>query len=452
MPTRREIRRAIGKFRWRGRKLMELFGTATAATTTTVDLGELNPYPTDTNHFDMYGVSCVGGTGVDIERVATVFTQSSNRITFAPSYTTFSTDSIIELWQQGFSATDINDAINDAIDTIGEDHLEEWHSTVLATEDGRVEYPLPTTPRFLYAVQLFNQDPLLGVSLSNLNTFRALSNVSGAQQLAQTFAVTSDDTLVRGVLVYLRIVGTISTARTITAAIQTTSGSPVVPSGTEVTGATGTLSTADILQPGFFFIDFGRPVELDEATYALVLSTTGGVDATNHTAWGEDTDNVYSGGNLLTYNGSAWSAVTGSDMLFHIIPWGQDWTDLAGHEFDVRTETTNAFVTLVGDEGKPLPTDFGSGYAITEGRPIRLLGYSTSDRPTDDTTNIDAPRAYIESKALSLVLRSAVAGTGDAAALEWIKYFDAVAERERQIYPVRTLLHPNARRIRTAGN
>lgn len=450
MPTQRELRRSIGQFRWQGRKLMELFGTATGATTTSLDLGELNPYPAEANYFDMYGLSAVGGAGAAQDRVVTAFTQGSNRLVFAPSYTTFDTTTIAELWKPGLNATIVNDAIAEAIDDIAEDHLEEWSSILMGTEDGRVEYGIPSAPRFIYGVQLFSSDPLQGISQSTLNTYRGLSNISAAQQLAQTFLVRSDDSMVRGVLLYLRIQGTISTARTITCAIQTTTAG--APSGTQVTGATATVSTDDVgTRGGYYFFDFGRPVELDNATYALVVSTTGGVDATNYTQWGEDTDNGYADGSLYRYDGATWTAVSGSDMCMQIVSWGQDWIDLLGHEWDITRETANAYITLLGDAGKPLPTDFAPGTDTWgEGRPIRLLGYSTSDRPSDDTSNIDAPRAYVQAKALAIVLRSLPNPVGGDL-LQWIQYYEAIAEKERKEYPIRTFLHPNSRRVRTSG-
>ena len=423
---------------------MPEYGTATGAGSGTVDLAELAAYPAEANLFDMHGISNV--TDNEHGKV-TAFTQASNRLTFAPAATW--TGAIIEVWQPGLNAGFVNDAINEAIDTISEDHLEEWSAVTVGTEDGRQEYPISSTPRFIYGVQIFKGDPMLGVGSAALNTFRGLSNVSAAQQLAQTFDPGKNDNLVRGVLAYLRINGTISSARTITCAIQTTSSG--APSGTQVTGASATYSTDDISTPGYYFFDFGRPVELDDAVYAVVLSTTGGVDATNFSQWGEDTDGGYTDGSLYTYNGSAWSAVSGSDMLFYVVPWGTDWQDLMGHEWDVRVETSNAFVTLLGDEGKPVYTEMGAGYTWGEGRPIRFLGYSTSDRPTTDTDNIDAPRAYIQAKSLAIVLRSVPPDGSAADPLMWIKYYDSIAEKERQAYPVRTFLHPNARRVRTAG-
>lgn len=451
MATRREIRQNIGNYVYKGRRLMELAATATAAASGTVTLPNTGAYPAVPAYFDMYGLSVVGGTGADDERAVTNFVASTGVVTFVTA-ATYSTDSIIELWQRNLNATRVNGYIHQAIDNLREEALQEWSSTALTIGADRTLYQIPSGPKFLHTVEIYDRTPATGWATSNITTYRALNDASARTQLSQGFKVTGD-TLVRGVCLYLRFQGTLfATARTLTANIETNSSG--VPSTTEVGGATATRTTDVLGSEGkLIFFDFGRPVLLTDGTqYHITLDSSGTVDATNYVQWGEDdaTGTLYPDGAAAraTDEGTTWVAIANSDFIFHVVPWSDNWDPLYDSEWDVESETSNNYLRVDPARIFGLPvTGWGSPPVLTEGQPIRILGYQRAARPTSDTAEIDIPRAYIESYALAGVLTS----LGDPALMPTIAYLQGVAQRELQQHPIRTNLRAGARRVITGG-
>ena len=446
MATRREVRRSVGRFQHQGRRLMEVFGTATAGASGTVDVAELAFYPAETDYFDGYGVSSVGGTGYGTDGRVTAFTQGSNRLTFVP-VATFDNTSLIEVWQSGLDATAVNDCINQAIDSIQDQVLQFESHLLYAFEENRWgglrrEYPLPTGLKFVYSVQVLRQWPVLGYAARNMDAFRSLDIAAGSAQLAMGFKVPTTD-IYRGLVLWLRKQGTISTARTLTCNVEGNSGS--VPDNSEVSGATATFSTDNIyaeVVPCFF--DFGRPVNLVAGTqYHLTLDISGTLDASNYIEWAEDnTSPGYGDGALSTgTSGNAWTAVSGSDMIFSIVPWGTDFIELPGNEWELVPGPSRTLLRYLGAEGRPQYTGMGSSLVPMEGQPMRVLAYSRADRPTSDTADLEVPRSYLEAKTLALVLARVGADK------DTIAFWTTLAMDEWRRHGVPTGLQPNSREV-----
>ena len=399
---------------------------------------ELSAYPTDTTRFNQYGVSIVGGTGAGIERVGTLFTAATPSVTFTPTYATPDATSIVELWQPGLNATLVNSYITAAIDLIIEEALKEWSTQALAVVNGQVNYPLPTGAKFLHTVSYLKLSPIAGHPFSNTTTFRGLSDDSSRAKLGQSFTLGAD-ALVRGVSLYLRKVGTLAAA-TLTATLYTDSAS--APSAA-ITGATGTISTDVVTTDGsFFFFDFARPVNFTAGTtYWIVLTTSGGVDASNYIQWAEDGSNEYANGNLVTGTSvPAWTTVSGSDVIFHIVPWSADWVDLEGYQWMVQTDASKTFIRIIGELGQWLPvSELSTQVAIAEGTPLRIVGWGKAARPSSDTADLEVPRAFVEAKARALMLPEI-----DPMLMPIAQYWDQRAEMELRNHPVKSMLRPNA--------
>jgi len=443
LPTIREIRRNIGNYRWHDRKLMEGAYAITVAASGTVETAELVGYPADTtNYFNMYGMSVVSGASYGDEKIVTLFTVATGKITFVPAETLTAAD-IFELWQRGLSASVVNNYIYQAIDTIREETLQEWHDSGPAYESGREDYIIPSGAKFVHSVQILDAPIETGLTVDNLSTFRALFDAAARTQLRQGFKVGSD-CFVRGVSLYLRAVGTLSAA-TLTANIEEGT--------TLVTGASGTRAATTYVNAlgQYVFFDFGRRVRLTGGTQYYVTLDTGlaGADASNYVAWGEDDTNGYADGNLAVASdeGTTWTESTGSDAIFQLVGWSDDWDGLLDSDWDISSESSNIFLRILGASGRPLPIQLGMSPSILEGQPVRLLGYTQSDRPANtaagDTADLEVNRAYVENYALAQVLNS----LGDPALQPTVQYLMALAQRELQQHPVRTNLRHGSRRV-----
>ena len=423
---------------------MELYGTATAAASGTVDLAELAPYPAEAELFDVYGVSNITDA---TEGVVTAFTQASNRLTFAPVGTW--TGDLVELWQPGFSATDVNNYINSAIDIIAEEVLKEWSNTTMAYEGDVGETVLPAGAKVIFGVQYLTSGPSVGYGKSNITTYRNLTTTS--TWFSQGFVAPST-TLYRGVGVFIGRTGTITGTVLRCRLYSNSSGVP----GSAVTGASATYA-ADALtttEGQYIFFDFGAPVALtDGTTYHVVLdiSTAGTADASNYIRWGEDGSGEYGDGALSTSTngGSTWAAVAASDMAFQVVPYSDTWEDLFGHEWDVvNTSPTAHRIRVVRDGGQWLSMSGLSHYpSIAEGTPLRILGLRRIDRPTSDTAELEISRSYLEAKALQLLLRD----FDIEQFKETIAYLGQVADTELMKHPARTHLPPNSRILTIQG-
>ena len=431
---------------YQGRRLMEVFGTATDGASGTVDLAELAFYPTETDYFDTFGLSCVGGTGSGTHGRITLFTQASNRLTFTPVQT-YDVTSLIEVWQSGLDAQSVDDCINQALDIIQDQVLQFESNQLYAFEYGRQEYPLPSGLKFVHSVQVYKEAPTVWVQAMRTNTFRSLDIAAGSAQLAMGFQPISTQTmqgtnLYRGLVVWLRKQGTISTARTLTLNVEGNySGSP---DNSEVSGATATFSTDNIYpEPAPCFFDFGRPIYLVPGTqYHMTLDISGTLDASNFIQWAEDTTNGYGGGALSTgTSGNAWTQVAGSDMIFALIPWGTDFLELPGNEWELVPGPSRTYLRYLGVEGRPGYSGMGATVPVSEGCPLRVLAYSRAGRPSADTDELEVPRSYLEAKALSLALARI------GAPQETLAFWTALADDEWKRHGVPTGLMPNSREV-----
>ena len=444
MTTRRTIRRSIGNYRYKGKKLLQLYGTATGAGSGTVDLAELAAYPVDAKLFDMYGVSNITDS---TDGIVTAFTQASNRLTFAPVGTW--TGDLVELWQPGLDATIVNGYIDKAIDLIREEALREQAYSSVAYSAAKSEYVIPSGYKYLHRVSYYSKGVGVGLSVDEMDTWRALKDATARTKLGQGFQLEAEG-LYRGFVVFLRKQGTISPAQTITGRIETNSSG--VPSDSVVAGATTTRSS-DLIPTDdghYIFFDWERPVLLSAATqYHITLATSGSADASNYFEWAEDNDNKYDDGALSVHNNTSWSAVAGSDMAFYLIPYGGSWEDLHGHEWDISSyNQTDHRLRILRAKGQWLAnSEVGYYPEISDGTPLMVVGLERAALSADDnTTDIEVPRIYVEAMALAMLLRDL-----DPGLTEQVNFLELSAKRDLESHPIRTWLPVNSRLVAASG-
>lgn len=112
----------------------------------------------------------------------------------------------------------------------------------------------------------------------------------------------------------------------------------------------------------FDFTFANGPVLTGGTQYAIVLTRSGSTDNSNYFAPYGGTGSLYAGGHSLTYNGSVWTIVTGTDMYFiqyTTDTWPKSITDMQEGESIVRVGN-NLFVfynTAVDGNIATMPLD-----------------------------------------------------------------------------------------------
>ena len=370
-------------------------GTVTSMSTNNIRSDDFTAYPNTT--FADSQLFVYSGTAINQTRVVSTFTQTNGE--FAPS-SAFSPQAVAgDLFEVHYAGgpllADYNAAIARAYLDARDWYLTDLINETLTMEEKRHEYPIPSGFRYLSGVW---QDLLAPVTYWKSREYNAESGLyTGATtrvKLSQAFQC-DEDSWINSVRLFLRKIGTISTALTITLTIETnTSG---LPSGTQVAKASTTLTTDSV--PGairlidFAFTDFVFLAK--NTTYHIIISISGSADATNYIAWGRDDSSDYGDGNAGQYNGTSWSAITDAAFIFAIgnaapdanfepIPLG-DWSVMPS---DKTVWVRNP----------------------VEGRTLRLIGQGQATALAADTSTIVPNEEFIIARATQYVLQQFARG------------------------------------------
>lgn len=176
----------------------------------------------------------------------------------------------------------------------------------------------PTTPSYIAV----GTGAFTSYESTNQDTTAALKSSGADQQLAQGVLVDASNRTLYGILVYLKRIG--SSAGSIWLELQTNSAGS--PSGVLVTGGTSTAVAINGLSTSYDWAMFtfpSLPAMTAATTYHWVLKSSGYTYSAAVTEVDVGTDQSspgYTGGQLKTYNGAAWSNYSPtSDACFRLI-------------------------------------------------------------------------------------------------------------------------------------
>ncbi|MCC6191387.1 MAG: hypothetical protein IT318_20380 [Anaerolineales bacterium] len=378
-------------------------GTASGGSTTTLtDTGEITRYPD--GYLRGAEVSTTSGTGSGQSNTITNHATSGGTTTLTvPSWTAVGNDTVYEIHRiggRGYTKKQYDDAIFQAIDLLADYEWTDLDTVALAIERGsgspnsvtigtmRREYPLPSGFNGIFAVDVLASRPVALWGTGGLKTWRALGDATARTRLAQGFQV-QQDVLVEYIAVYLRKAG--SPTDNLTCVVETDSSS--LPSGSAVTdGTSGTIAASTLSTRGRYAVfNFTPPMLLSENTqYHLTLRRSDAVDGSNYYQVGEDDAGAYGHGTLATYNNSAWSAVSGSDLVFAVSPAGAAWATLAKTFWDYRPASTDQLLIRRPDRWY-------------DGTPIRIRGGAAIARPSTETTEVPVRPEWVATCAKAIL-------------------------------------------------
>ncbi len=151
----------------------------------------------------------------------------------------------------------------------------------------------------------------------NAGSNHGLNDISSRQYLAQT--VTLSSTRIRTVTLSMNQYGLIASGSAVSCEIQNTTAG--VPNGSVVATS---VNTYDPRLISLTASTAGQAVNCNFDTqtltgvYAIVVKSTYSTSASNFIAVHDNSTNPYAGGELYSYDGSTWSAISGYDMVFDI--------------------------------------------------------------------------------------------------------------------------------------
>ena len=372
-------------------------GTASGGSATTLtDTGDIDRLPAD--YLLGAEISTIAGTGLGQSRNATDHTKTGGTVTLTvPTWTAVGSDTTYEIHKiggRGFSKAQYDDSINAAIDSMGRAYFTDTDNIYFAVESStppsgikRHEYPMPTGFLYLYGVDKLGIGPSTGLELFNMDTRRAMGDATARTRIWQGFQVGLDGWY-EWVCLYIDKVG--SPTGNLTVQIHTDSAG--IPSGTTVTdGTSDTFDGATVDARGRFIpFRLDPPVFLVGGTqYHIVLVRSDAVSASAYWRWAEDDDNGYGLGTAGTYDATTYTAVSGSDFIFHVFPASTEWTPISRSNWEYRRVGAD-FIAI-----KVLPN---------EGTPIRLRGGAAIAEPTAETTTLAVEPDYVEAFALDWLL------------------------------------------------
>ena len=383
--------------------------TATASgggTTGLTATGDIDSYPAGS----LVGaeISTTSGTGAAQTRHVTAHTKTGGTVTLTvPTWSTVDATTVYEIHKlngRGFTKKQYDDAINAAIDAMADKYFTDVSNMAmgcqLAGATGglaRKEYPLPSGFNFLWGVDLLNSAPLAHNRCGYLQTARALGDAAARTRVGQGFRLLqSEPALIAYISVFMAKVG--SPTDNLTIVVETnTSGLPSTTAVTDGTSDAVDGSTLDTRMRNQVFA-FTPPLLLDgSTTYHFTLRRSGATDASNYYTLGEDDENHYGDGAMSLYGGAAWTAVSGSDLLFAVFPQA-DWLKLTPSNWEYLPQST-ADQLLIRKLG------------AYDGTPIRLRGGAAIARPTAETTSVALDPGFIEAYAMAFLRRSQVGMT-----------------------------------------
>ncbi|MDO8671247.1 MAG: choice-of-anchor R domain-containing protein [Dehalococcoidia bacterium] len=375
-------------------------GTVSTMNGSNIRSNDLLAYPDD--HWNDGECFVYSGTGAGGSRIVSDFAATLGEVTpFAAWDTAPVATDLFEMHQHDeWRADDYNKAIDLAILAAKDTYLTDKIDTTLTMQGVRFEYPIPSGFRYVGAVHM---DTMLNGSdywgSDNFDADQALFDTSATTKLSQAFVPAANDVpsgrWVGSVRLFLRLVGSMSTARTLTLKIETdTAGAP---SGTQVTNASATLLTSSV-PGGYGYCDFAftNPVWLTgDTTYHLVLSISGTADSTNYIAWGRDDSTSYGSGAAAKYSGAAWSTIASAALIFTL----------------GNPASTARFAQLAADDWDVIRSDKLLWIRRpTEGRAIRILGQGQATALTADTDTIPINEEYVVAKASAIMLSGHASG------------------------------------------
>jgi hypothetical protein len=377
----------------------DISGTASGGSTTTLTAtGDISRLPTSPSALTGAEISTIQGTNAGQARHITGHSVLAGTVTLtvptwsAPDSTT--TYEIHRLNGRGFTKAQYDDAIWSAIDDLEDDWANDYSAVPMAFEvravlqgETRTVYPMPSGFNRVYGVDFLGIAPHTGCSSAFRTTYRALGDASARTKLWQSFQVQQTGWY-EWFSLHLAKVG--SPTDNLSLTIMTTSGG--LPSAA-VTDGTCAVIDGSTLNENSRYLPFQATNKVfltKDTTYALVLSRSGATDGNNYYRWSEDDQSQgsdhYTLGSAGTYNGSAYSAVTGSDFCFQVFRAHDEW---------------KALRQKVGWQYKRV--DGGAiyiPYVSYDGVPIRIRGLAPVERTSAETDTIPIPTDYCEAFAI----------------------------------------------------
>lgn len=383
MSTRTQLRQAIS------RNLRDLeLATVASMSGSNPRCTELKRFPDD--DFNDGQVYCYSGTGAGESQFISDFAQTNGELTPLSTWGTAPVaNDLLEVRKaDGLLVAAYHDAIDQAYRDIEDIYLADKLSETLTMERSRAEYTIPSGWRYLSSVEYLM--PIIAWGSHSYDyAYSLYTGATTRVRLAQSIKV-GNDVQISGVRLYLRKLGTISTAKTLTLAIQGNSSG--FPNGSSiVTDATATLSTDSIDgTPAYYAFTFTNAVLLSrDTTYHLVLSISGAVDAVNYIIWCADTDNAYADGSPATYDGTDWTAVSGTTLIFSVLP----------------ARPNGVYVKLPPNLWHVTRSDKLLSLDVRyEGAGIRIIGQGQASLLTADATESTVPEGYVINQATALLL------------------------------------------------
>jgi len=400
--------------------------TATGGTTTTLTTTDSEIAGKPNDYFNGSEISTISGTGAAQVRRVDDFGVVAGVATFTiRTWTAPGSDTVFEVHNiqgKGYRKAQYDDAINAAIRVASDVYFTDLSNISFALERGRgtggvggttphglqrFETPMPSGFLYLWGVDVLRRPPLESHSIANLNAQRAFGDAAGRTRVGQGFQIDAQ-ALIAYIAVFMGKVG--SPTDNLTCVVETDSAG--IPSGTAVTNGTSDTVGGASIQERFRLVvfSFTPPMLLQEATtYHLTLRRSGAADAANYYIVGEDDGNNYPDGALSTRDASAWTAVSGSDLLFSISPQA-DWAELVRPSWQYRPQSTDQLL-IRGP--------------WVEGTPVQLRGGAAIAEPATESTNVPVRAEWVVSYALAWLQRGrtglAVPDPRGTGSLNWMQ-------------------------------
>lgn len=415
-------------------------GTAgTGATNGTMTAtGDIETYPTTPGYFIGAEVSIVTGTGSVQSRKITghSFADPTVTLTVAGTWTATDATSEYEIHRK-FTKAQYDDAINAAINTLADGYFTDTDSVYWAAQKAntltkdRHEYPVPGSLNYLYGIDYLDCSVTEKHDMGHFDAYRALGDATARTEIAQGFKV-GTSAFYKYFVIPMLEVGTVTD--NINLEVHTDSTGP---SGTTVTYGTSDTITGSNLDEGLrnIVFQFNPAIYLSADTqYHMVLTRSGSVSSSNYYRVCEDDDNGYGDGTMYTSDGTTYTAVAGSDLIFAIFRESDRWIALK----QKRSGIDGWEYRRIGSDQIYIP------FLPYDMAPMRIRGLSAIAEVSTETATVPIRPEWVEAFAVDFLLsgRSGVLSPDNYSmgAKEWARQ---VMSRPRPTRP----LPPNSVRI-----